>query len=432
MSGCRGQVDRGLQRSQGFGVESHVARLAKIYFYKIFRHLSDSCRGVTVLENFPAEEHVMASSDGKTRDLVSTLPGAGWDFSLHRHPYHEVERPLGPHYCVYNRRLMACCFDQRSTEEGYWLLRRKAAVLHTGEYVLQFRGPDAERLLDKLFTKDMTRVRVGRCAYGLACYEDGGLLVDGILLRLEDDCFWYAQADGDFYSWARAHAIGMEVEISDPEVFVSQVQGPNALAILEAASDNGMPEPFGYFGVARVSFCGQEIVISRTGYTNELGWEFYTEPRHDADALWQHLAAAGILNAGSDFDRTTTPYEVGLDRFVDEDKGDFIGKAALQDAPRANRLTGLYCDAEPHIGGEIMVAEGIAGRVTAGAISPYLRRGIGIGRMDRSGFSEGDQVRIRCIDGELHEGELATLPLYDKEAEIPRGKRVDIPERAND
>jgi len=141
---------------------------------------------------------------------------------------------------------------------------------------------------------------------------------------------------------------------------------------------------------------------------------------------------AGILNAGSDFDRTTTPYEVGLDRFVDEDKGDFIGKAALQDAPRANRLTGLYCDAEPHIGGEIMVAEGIAGRVTAGAISPYLRRGIGIGRMDRSGFSEGDQVRIRCIDGELHEGELATLPLYDKEAEIPRGKRVDIPERAND
>ncbi len=392
----------------------------------------------------------MASSDGKTRDLVSTIPGAGWDYSLHRHPYHEIERPLGPHYCVYNRRLMACCFDQLSVEEGYWLLRQKAAVLHTGEYVLQFAGPDAERLLDKLFTKDITRVRPMRCGYGLACYEDGGLLVDGVLLRLADDLFWYAQADGDFYSWARAHAVGLDVEISDPEVFVSQVQGPSSLDVLAAAADDGMPDPFGYFGIARVRFGGQEVVITRTGYTNELGWEFYTEPGHDADALWRHLATAGesfgmeifgldsmhirrieagILNAGADFDHTTTPYDAGLGRFVDEDKADFIGKQALSTAAREPRLTGLYCDAEPHIGGEIFVGDAPAGRVTAGAISPYLQRGIGIGLMDRTGFTEGDAVRVRCIDGELHPGELASLPLYDKEAEIPRGKRVDIPKR---
>ncbi len=392
----------------------------------------------------------MASSDGKTRDLVSTIPGAGWDYSLHRHPYHEIERPLGPHYCVYNRRLMACCFDQLSTEDGYWLLRQKAAVLHTGEYVLQFRGPDAERLLDKLFTKDITRVRPMRCGYGLACYEDGGLLVDGVLLRLADDLFWYAQADGDFYSWARAHAVGLDVEISDPGVFVSQVQGPSSLDILAAAADDGMPDPFGYFGIARVRFAGQEVVITRTGYTNELGWEFYTEPGHDAAALWGHLAAAGeafgmqifgldsmhirrieagILNAGADFDYTTTPYDAGLGRFVDEHKDDFIGKAALADAPRETRLTGLYCDAEPHIGGEILVGEQVAGRVSAGALSPYLGRGVGIGMMHRAGFGEGDAVQVRCIDGQLHAGELASLPLYDKEAEIPRGKRVDIPVR---
>ncbi len=392
----------------------------------------------------------MASSDGKTRDLVSTIPGAGWDYSLHRHPYHEIERPLGPHYCVYNRRLMACCFDQLSVEEGYWLLRQKAAVLHTGEYVLQFAGPDAERLLDRLFTKDITRVRPMRCGYGLACYEDGGLLVDGVLLRLADDLFWYAQADGDFYSWARAHAVGLDVEITDPEVFVSQLQGPASLDILAEAADDGMPDPFGYFGIARVRFGGQEVVITRTGYTNELGWEFYTEPGHDAEALWHHLATAGeafgmeifgldsmhirrieagILNAGSDFDHTTTPYAAGLGRFVDEDKGDFIGKAALAGAPRETRLTGLYCAAEPHIGGEIMQSGAVAGRVTAGAVSPYLGRGIGIGLMDQAGFAEGDAVSIRCIDGELHSGELASLPLYDKQAEIPRGKRVDIPVR---
>ncbi|MDH3220739.1 MAG: aminomethyltransferase family protein [Gammaproteobacteria bacterium] len=392
----------------------------------------------------------MSSSDGKTRDLVSTMAGAGWDYSLSRHPYHEIERPLGPHYCVYNRRLMACCFDSRSTEDGYWLLRRKAAVLHTGEFPLQFGGPDAERLLDRLFTKDITKLKPGRCAYGLACYEDGGLLVDGILLRLEPELFWYAQADGDFYSWARAHALGMDVEISDPRVYVSQVQGPNSLKVLAAASDDGMPEPFGYFAIARVRFGGQPVVITRTGYTNELGWEYYTEPGHDAEALWRHIEAAGepfgielfgldamhirrieagILNAGSDFDHTTTPYEVGLGKFIDADKSDFIGRQALLNASRETRLTGLRCAAEPHIGGEVCIDGQPAGKVTAGAVSPYLRQGIGIALMSEPGFREGDAVTIRCIDGEMHAGEIAELPLYDKACEIPRGKLVDIPQR---
>jgi len=131
----------------------------------------------------------MGSSDGKTRDLVTTIAGSGWDFALTRHCYHDIERPLGPHYCVYNRRLMACFFDHRSTEDGYWLLRQKVAVLNTGELPLQFKGADALLLMDKLFTKDVTKLKTGRCAYGLACYEDGGLLVDGILLRVAEDWF---------------------------------------------------------------------------------------------------------------------------------------------------------------------------------------------------------------------------------------------------
>ncbi|MGB1310411.1 MAG: aminomethyltransferase family protein [Leucothrix sp.] len=394
---------------------------------------------------------MLGSGDGKTRDLVSSLPGAGWDFSLSRHPYHEIERPFGPHYCVYNRRLMACCFDKLSTEEGYWQLRQKAAVLNTGELPLQFKGPDAEKLLDKLFTKDITKLKPGRCGYGLACYEDGGLLVDGILLRLTEDNFWYAQADGDFYSWARAHAVGMDVEISDPEVYVSQVQGPNALKILEAAADDGMPDPFGYFAMSRVKFGGQDVVITRTGYTNELGWEFYTEPHHDADALWTHLThagepygmslfgldamhirriEAGILNAGADFNHTTTPYDAGLGMFVDEDKGDFIGKAALQKAAKAPRLTGIVCDAEPHIGAAIQRNGETIGKVTAGAMSPYLKHGVGIALMDTAGHAAGMDVMIGCIDGQQHKGQLADLPLYDKAGEIQRGKIVDIPEKA--
>jgi len=380
------------------------------------------------------------------------MPGAGWDYSKTRHPYFEIERPKGPHYCIYNRRHMACCFDDHSTEDGYWRLRQKAAVLHTGEFPLQFEGPDAERLLDRLFTKDITKAKVMRCAYGLACYEDGGLIVDGILLRLEQDKFWYAQADGDFYSWARAHATNMDVVISDPDVFVSQVQGPNAMKILEAACDQEMPEPFGYFVVARVSFGGQEVVITRTGYTNELGWEFYTEPHHDAVALWAHLEAAGtpfgmeifaldamnirrieagILNAGSDFNHTTTPYAVGLGRFVDEDKGDFIGKAALKKADRNSRHFGIKCPGgEPLISARVEVAGKPAGIVTAGATSPFLKHGIGYALMNSIEHGAGSQVTIGCRDGSMQDAELVELPFYDKLAEIPRGKLVDVPERA--
>lgn len=392
----------------------------------------------------------MRSSDGTTRSIVKDIQGAGWDYSITRHPYHEHERPKGANYCVYNRRLMAVCFDDQPVEDGYWKLRQKAALLHTGEYVLEFSGPDAEALLDKLFTKDITKVKPGRCGYGLACYEDGGLLVDGILLRLSQDRFWYAQADGDFYSWARAHAVGMDVSISDPDVFVSQIQGPNALKILEAAA-GALPEKFTYFACTQVTIGGQDITISRTGYTNELGWEFYTEPHHNADKLWADLQAAGhdyglelfgldsmnirrieagILNAGADFNATTTPYDVGLGRFVDDHKKSFIGKDALANAPDARRSFGIKCaDGEPLISGEIEVNGKASGVVTAGATSPYLGHGIGIALMDDPAHGPGTQLLIRCKDGSMQTAELVDLPMYDQACEIPRGKLVDIPTR---
>lgn len=89
----------------------------------------------------------------------------------------------------------------------------------------------------------------------------------------------------------------------------------------------------------------------------------------------------------------------------------------------------MKSDAEPHIGGEICIDGEAAGKVTAGAVSSYLQHGIGIALMDRTGFSEGDAVSIRCIDGQMRAGELVGLPLYDRKAEVPRGKLVNIPRR---
>ncbi len=392
---------------------------------------------------------MLGSGDGRTRDLVSTIEGSGWDFNMSRHPYHHIEAPLGPRYTVYNRRFMCCTFDETSTVEGYWKLRRSVGVLHTGEFPIEFRGPDAERLLDLLFIKDITKLRPGRCGYGVACYHDGGLIVDGVLLRLGPDRFWYAQADGDFYSWARAHAVGMDVDVFDPQVYVSQVQGPDSMRVLEAAAGR-LPDPFGYFGIATVNLGGNDVVISRTGYTNELGWEFYTEPDHDPDAIWDAVASAGepfglemigldsmhirrieagILNANSDFDHTMTPFDAGFERFTDLESGDFIGRDALVGASRGSRIIGVTCEAEPVIGGQLLVDGKRIGVVTAGAVSPYLRCGVGIIRTDQPGVDAGLVVDVDCVDDQTHAGSTATLPLYDQAATIPRGKLADIPER---
>ena len=194
---------------------------------------------------------------------------------------------------------------------------------------------------------------------------------------------------------------------------------------------------------------GQEVVITRTGYTNELGWEFYTEPHHDADALWAHLQnagadygmeifgldamnirriEAGILNAGADFNPTTTPYAAGLGRFVDEDKVDFIGKAALQTADKGRRSHGIKCaDGEPLIAGSVQIDGTPVGVVTAGATSPFLGHGIGIALIDSAEHGLGTGIMVACRDGSLRAGVLVELPMYDQACEIPRGKLIDIP-----
>ena len=395
---------------------------------------------------------MMNSSDGKTRDLITSRPGAGWDFNMRRHVYHDIEAKHGPHYTVYNRRFMCVCMDDLPTDEGYWLLRTKAACLHTGEWPIEFVGPDAEKLMDYLFINNIAKVKPGRCGYGIACFDDGGLIVDGVFVRLAEDRFWYVQADGDFVNWARAHAKGMDVKIIDPQVNVSQIQGPAAMEILEAAAKDGLPERFGYFGSAWVDFGGQTVLITRTGYTNELGWEFYTEPHHDPAELWAHLERAGaphglrmfgldsmnirrieagILNAGSDFDETTTPFDVGLGRFADMEKADFIGKAALEKADKGQRLHGILCpEGEPRVNGRVEWNGRVAGRVTAGVTSPYLGHGIGYALMDTAEAGPGTELLVEGNDGKMYAATLAETPLYDKACEIPRGKLVDIPERA--
>ncbi len=333
----------------------------------------------------------------------------------------------------------------------YWKVRTEAIFRHTGELPIEIRGSDAEALLNRVFTRNVGKVRPGRCSYQFACYHDGGMITDGVLLRLAEDRFWMAQADGDLFSWYKAHAAGMDVRIHDPSVWVSQIQGPRSLEVLAAVLDGPMPDPFRYFDCAEVSIAGQPCVISRSGFTNELGWEVYLLPDTDIAAIGDHIMTtgqaygmiitgtpvfrarrieAGLLNAGSDFGAETTPFEAGLGAFVEFDDRDFIGREALERADRACRTWGLRVKGGvAQLGRVITVGGEIVGRVCSSGYSPFQGCGVCIVRMDNPTHGPGTKVQVEVMDGSRCDAELCTLPMYDAERLIPRGKLVDVPTR---
>lgn len=325
--------------------------------------------------------------------------------------------------------------------EGYWRLRRRAALFDVPERPVEVGGPDAEQLLDLVLTRDVRRVAPGRAAYALACDERGGILVDGVLIRFAADRFWYVLADGDFLGRLQTHALGRDVTVQDAGSWVVQVQGPASLDVLAAACDGGAPDPFPYFATRAARIAGQDVVLSRTGWSGELGFEAYTLPGTDGAAVWDSLLAAGephglavegldslgirrieagILDNGTDIDPTLTPFEAGLGRFVDLDKGPFVGGEALAAGPRHRLLYGISsATAVPIAGACVRQGDRVVGRVTTGAWSPFLERGIGYVRM----VAAGDWVGVDVSLGDEEAGaEVVELPFYDPEKRIPRGR----------
>ncbi|PQM62993.1 MAG: aminomethyltransferase [Actinomycetales bacterium] len=381
-----------------------------------------------------------------------TSTGGAREFrqSMVPHPLVHQELPHEPHFGIYNGRLRSISYARGSADDIYWRLRRSVMLSHTGELPTEIRGPDAEAMLDRVFTRSVGKVRVGRCSYQIACYPDGGVAMDGVLIRLEADRFWYVQSDGEFYGWLRAQATGFDVEVFHPDVWVSQVQGPRSLDVLAAVADDGLPEPFNYFDAARVRIGGEPILVTRTGFTSELGWEFYLEPHSDIQSIGKLIWDAGrrydmdttpaevtnarrieggLLFAGSDFDETVTPFEVGFEGLVDFAKGDFIGRCALEAADRRCRTWGLTCaEGTPRHGRTLTGASSQVGRVTSSAWSPTLQCGIAIIRLDDPELGTGAKLDVECTDGVVRTATVCELPMYDKAGDIPRGRAADSPE----
>jgi aminomethyltransferase len=370
-------------------------------------------------------------------------------FGTRRSPFFECYATPESEFGVGNGRLFPWRIGESATDD-YWTLRRKAVQFDVPEKPLEIVGPDAVNLLDKVFARNLRKLRVGRAVYAIACDDRGGVMMDGIAMRLDDEHYWYVQANGDFLGWLGAHAVGLDVEVRDPDVWVFQVQGPRALDVLARACDDGAPDDFRYFDVRSRRIAGFDVRVSRTGWTGELGFEVYANPREvDGAAIWRHVQAAGeadglvvsslrsmqirrieagILDYNTDMDRRVTPYQAGLGQFIEIGEADFTGKAALAQADRRSRLYGLRCkEGVPAYGAKLRVANETVGRVLSSAWSPLLACGIGYASFFRSDDWPGTDLSVVHRDGGELEGAVVPLPFYDEEKRIPRGLDTSIP-----
>jgi aminomethyltransferase len=279
-----------------------------------------------------------------------------------------------------------------------------------------------------LTPRDLSKMAVGQCKYILITNAQGGILNDPILLRLAENHFWISLADSDILLWAQGVAVhsGLDVKIVEPDVSPLQLQGPKSGLIMQALFGEEILD-LKYYWLREVELDGIPLIVSRTGWSSELGYELYLRDGSKGDALWERIMIAGMefglkpghtssirrieggmLSYHADADINTNPYELGLDRLVNLDmEAEFIGKAALRrirDEGVKRLQVGLIIDADPLKGPNTRFwpinrngAE--IGKVTSAVYSPRLERNIALAMVAIEHAHVGMQVEVVLPSG---------------------------------
>ena len=351
---------------------------------------------------------------------------------------------------VYAGRYFPMKIDE-DPQEKYWLLRQKALLFDVPEKPIEISGKDSVSFLNKVLTREISTTKIGRGYYALACTPKGGIFMDGVLFRFDEKKFWYVQADGPFEDWLIAHSSNYDIEIKDPKSRVLQIQGPASIEIMKSASNGKIDENMPYFSSNFFDLGGQTLYVSRTGFTNELGFEIFCDGFNtDHLALWDYLIECGkpygmkfsasramtirrieggIFGNLTDIDTAINPFEAGLEFCVDMEKN-FIGRDALIDKDKRTCLFGLTCKTEtPTSGSKVLDGDNIIGHITAGVQSPTLQLGIGYVRFYKPENWPGRELIIKLPNGSTHKANIVNLPFFDREKNIVKGKDRTIPVR---
>ncbi|HXU58992.1 MAG TPA: aminomethyltransferase family protein [Verrucomicrobiae bacterium] len=330
--------------------------------------------------------------------------------------------------------------------DEYWTLRKIAGLWDvTGEEVIEIAGPDALAVMNELIPRDLFRAKDGQCLYAVMCYDYGGIVEDAVLIRFSPEKIWWVGGPGHSEQWIYAHSLGRRVTVTSflDDKHVASLQGPKSREILQRVTDADLSRvPFYHSVEAMV--CGVPTVISRTGFTAELGYDIYVdvpqaeqmfgdlweESRRDgvklcgSRALGLRRIEAAIINFGQDFDWQHTPFNVGLGWMVNANKGFFHGREVLTNPASREpeqRLAGLRLEGQEaaFIGDPVLVEGKPVGQVTSASISPSLEASIAIAMLDRRAATLGQRVAVRLGEKPVA-GEVVPMPFFDPERKLSK------------
>ncbi len=314
------------------------------------------------------------------------------------------------------------------------------------ERQVEITGSDAAKFVQMLTPRDLSKMAVGQCKYILITNADGGILNDPILLRLSENHFWISLADSDILLWAQGVAVhsGLDVKICEPDVSPLQLQGPKSGEIMQTLFGESIMD-LRYYWLREVELDGIPLIVSRTGWSSELGYEIYLRDGSQGDALWERIMAAGMpfglkpghtssirrieggmLSYHADADISTNPYELDFDRLVNLDMdADFIGKAALRriQAQGVNRKqVGLIIDSAPMKGPNTtfwtIQKNGVGiGKVTSAVYSRRLKQNIALAMVSAEHANIGAMVEVVTSFGPTH-ATIVDRPFFDPKKQI--------------
>jgi len=370
----------------------------------------------------------------------------GFGTQIRKSPYFDSTVKWGATgFSVYNH--MYIPRDFGNPEQNFWNLIQTAILCDVAvERQVEITGPDAYKFTQLLTPRDLSKLAIGQCKYVLITNNDGGLLNDPVLLRLAENHFWLSLADSDVLLWAQGVAVnsGLNVQIKEPDVSPLQLQGPNSGEIMVKLFGEGIRE-LKYYWLREYDLEGIPLIVSRTGWSSELGYEIYLRDGSKGNELYEKIMEAGkthglepghtssirrieggMLSYHADADINTNPFELGLDRLVNLDADiNFVGKNALkkikQDGIKRKQV-GIEIDCEPLKGPnttfwELQKDNKIIGKVTSAVYSPRLKKNIALAMIEIDYSEIGAELKVKTNENQFN-CKIVEKPFYDPKKKI--------------
>ncbi len=365
-----------------------------------------------------------------------------------RTPYYEAEQRYGPlGYTVYNHMYFPIRFD--SFENEFEALLNDVTVWDVAvERCLEISGPDGFKFAQLMTPRDLSKCAIGQAKYVLVVDSDGGIINDPVLTRMDENTFWFALASSDTLLWARGLKNAypdLNVTIREADVAPMQIQGPKSKDLMRAlVGDEVLDIKYYYFKEFEIQ--GISVVVTRTGWTSEVGFEIYLTDTTKGTELYQAVMKAGepfnvkptgpsdirriegaIFNWGADMTYENNPYEMGLGRLVDDLAEDacisITALKRIKAAGVAKTITGVELDGDPfpalnNVKWPASSAGLKVGKVTSAIYSPRLLKNIGYCWLPTRLSSIGTKIEVESEWG-ARTATVVEMPFVDPNKQIP-------------